>query len=87
MFNFPIKLEKICLSTMYVDFMINDSLQPDAMQIVLQKTLKLSALINISAPKQIKDRKKKLKKAESFITPAIVGFEFCELISLPCFIN
>lgn len=58
---------------MYVDFMINDSLQPDAMQIVLQKTLKLSALINISAPKQIKDRKKKLKKAESFITLAIVG--------------
>lgn len=46
---------KICRGSMYADFMINDSLQPDAMQIFLQKTLKLSALINISAPKQIKD--------------------------------
>lgn len=70
---------------MYVDFMINDSLQPDAMQIVLLRTLKLSASINISAPKHIKYsllifsfQEVKKKAGKSFITTAVFEFELCE---------
>lgn len=73
---------------MYVDFMIKNSLQPDAMQISLLKTLKLSALINISALMQIKDSaltflskkciKRKKKKKQSFMSTATVELVLCE---------
>lgn len=74
---------------MYVDFMINDSLQPDAMQIFLQKTLKFSALISIWAPKQIKDSLltpsfQEVQTKLKVLTPTMAGFEtlwICHVLS------